>query len=249
MSAKAAPRRSAAPSNPARTAELAFIHTAKKFLALTDESYQAIILRFSSMRTDSSGAMTGAERQKVIQHFRDLGFTTTAKKPKTAADRRADYRPQAQKLSALWYSLYQLGVVRDPGQEACAAFVCRHTQISVMKWNDADDLRRAIECLKAWCEREGYWARPCDLAGPQLGSYKPGLISAQWDKLIRLGAFRHAVFADIATWFHHQGWLVSAPNFLDDDAAEAAIGKLGVWIRRISSSDAAGVGTTEGPDG
>jgi hypothetical protein len=241
--AKSAVRPTQASSSPARTAELALIHTAKKSLALADDSYRAIILRFSSMRTDSSATMTGAERRKVIEHFRALGFVATSRKPKTAADRRADYRPQAQKLSALWYSLYQLGVVRDPGQEACAAFVCRHTNISVMKWNDPEDLRRAIECLKAWCEREKYLPNPFTSLHPmpQEASYKPGLIAAQWDRLIRLGAFRTGIFADISTWLHYQGWPVSAPHFLEDDAAEEAVRRLGQWIRRISKA--------EGPDG
>jgi hypothetical protein len=228
--------------DPAYAAEIRLIHTARNALALTEDSYRGIILRFSDMKTDSSAKLTGPQRRKVIEHFRTLGFIATAKKPVVAlADRRGgranpDYRPQVGKLSALWYALYQLGIVRDGSQEACAAFVRRHSGIQVMRWNHAEDLRTAIECLKGWGERMGYSAVAYTSATgtPQEGSFKPGLIEAQWERLKALGAFRHGAHAGLDTWMHKMGWPVSHPAFLEDVSAEEAIRRLGSWIRRIT---------------
>ena len=234
--------KTAASRDPAYAAEIRLIHTARNSLALAEDSYRGIILRFSSMRTDSSAKLTGPERQKVIEHFRTLGFVATAKKPIVAlAERRGgranpDYRPQVGKLSALWYALYQLGIVHNGSREACEAFVCRNTGIQVMRWNHAEDLRTAIECLKGWGEREGYVAKAYASTPPtpQEGSYKPGLIDAQWERLKTLGAFKYGIHAGLDTWLHKMGWPVSHPSFLEDESAEEAIRRLGSWLRRIS---------------
>ena len=225
-----------APADAARTAEIKVIQTARRALALTEDSYRGVISRLSGGRTDSSAKLTAAERRKVIEYFRSIGFGA-AMKAKTPAQRRADYRPQAMKLKALWYSLWQLGVVEHPEQEALEAFVCRHTTVKVMKWNDAQDLQLAIECLKAWALRYGWKAEPFlggDLQVPQEGSFKPGLIEAQWERLTALGAFRNGSFARLDTWLRNAlGLAVSAPWFLEDDAAEEVIKRLGHWIRKV----------------
>ena len=141
------------PTDPVRNAELGLIHAAKKQLALSDDSYRGLIGRFSRGRSESSADLTAAERREVIEYFRSIGFAKVGK-PKSAADRRADYRPQASKIKALWHSLYQLGHVRNESQEACDAFVRRHTGIETMRWNHPEHLELAIECLKRWAARK-----------------------------------------------------------------------------------------------
>lgn len=241
--------------DPAYAADIKLIHTAKKALALTDDSYRAIIWRFSGNSTDSSAKLTGPQRRDVIEHFRTLGFKPEARRPgsvvggpyrrgghshKRQAARPAEpYRAQVGKLQALWFSLYQLGVVRENTSAACEAFVRRHTGIQALRWNDAEDLSRAIECLKGWCQREGYDPQPSkpvpEAPAPQDGRYAPGLIHAQWWRLIRLGAMRHGATAGLDTWLNNQGWPVNDPSFLEDDAADEAIRRLGQWLRRISA--------------
>jgi phage gp16-like protein len=70
-------------SDPVRTAELAAIHTARRQLALSEESYRSIVSRFSKARTESSGALTADERRQVIEYFRSIGFGR-AKRPSPA---------------------------------------------------------------------------------------------------------------------------------------------------------------------
>jgi len=248
--------------DPSYAAEIKLIHTAAKALALTEDSYRDVIRRFSGNRTDSSAKLTPAQRGQVIKYFRELGFAPDGRKASISAvggpyrrgdhaDRRVGraaepYRPQIGKLSALWHALYQLGVVRNDSREACEAFVCRHTKIEKFRWNHAEDLRSAIECLKAWCIREGYEPRVCDTASPQLGTYRPALIHAQWSRLIKLGAFKHGATAGLDTWMANQGWRVTSPCYLEDDAAEEAIRRLGQWLRRISRIEGAdGADTTQ----
>jgi hypothetical protein len=221
-----------APSDPARTAELAAIHVAKKNLALTEDSYRGLVSRFTKNRTDSSALMTSAERQDLIEYFRRVGFAKT--KSKTPKDRRADYRPQAEKLKSLWYALYELGVVHNREQEGLEAFVCRHTNIPVMRWNFQTHLSKAIDCLKAWCDRVGYQPKPYrdDLPCPQQGKFWPGLINAQWTRLTALGT----PAPTLLMWMRGIGINVASVSMLTDEQAKEVVKALGRFIRARSES-------------
>jgi len=143
----------APPADALRTRQLGAIHAAKRQLALTDDSYRAIIGRFSKQRTESAADLTPNERTEVIEYFRRVGFKRAkpARKPGNGTSRGAakgaDMRPQAMKLKALWRSLYELGIVRDPSHEAMAVFVCRHTNIAVLQWNRPIHLATAIASM------------------------------------------------------------------------------------------------------
>ncbi len=211
---------------------------AAKQLALTEESYRALVSRFAGGRSESAGEMQPAERRAIIDHFRKLGFKPKSagatRGPRTAAARRLDERPQARKLRALWLALWQLGHVGEPGEGALAAFLKRHTGLEALQFADAADLDKAIEHLKGWCARVGY--RPqryrSELHAAQQGSYKPGLIEAQWARLAALNAFRYGVLADLGTWLV-RNYGVAAPAFLKNPEAENAIDQLGQWIRKL----------------
>lgn len=222
--------------DPTRRAELAAIHVAAKQLALAEESYRALVSRFSKGRTESAGEMSAAERRALIDHFRSLGFKPKEKgAPKRAGGRRLDERPQARKLRALWLALWQLGHVQEPGEGALAAFLKRHTGLEALQFADAEELNKAIEHLKAWCQRVGYHPAPFEsrLHVPLQGSFKPGLLAAQWARLVDLKAFRYGVFADLGAWLLRE-YGVTAPQFLNDRQADQAIDKLGAWIRKAA---------------
>lgn len=215
-----------ASSDPVRTKELAAIHVARRNLALTEDSYRGLVGRFTKRRTESAGDMTPAERKDLIEYFRSIGFKPAKKK---ADGRRADRRPQAAKLRALWYALYELGVVHDPDQSALDAFVCRHTGIEVLHWNFDSHLAKAIDCLRGWCGRVGWDAKPYRQDGPcpQQGSYRPGLILAQWKRLQEMGS----PAPTLIVWMRGIGIHADRAAMLTDEQADQVIKALGVFLR------------------
>ena len=220
-----------------RRKELAAIHVAAKNLALAEDSYRALVERFSGGRTDSAGAMEAAERTALLEHFRSLGFERA--KPGAAARgaRRADVRPHARKLRALWLSLWQLGHVHDASEAALASFLERHTGLDALQFADVTALNVTIEHLKEWCLRVGFDPKPFRSIRPtpQEGSFRPALIRAQWDRLVALGVFRHGMHARLDTWMVKRGYLVGAPEFLSNELADKAIAELGRWIRQAQA--------------
>jgi phage gp16-like protein len=215
-------------SSDQRKRELALIHLAKKQLALDDETYLSLIRRFSAGRTESSAKLDDVERTDLIEHFRRSGVG----KSRTVAGRGNDGREQAYKLRALWRSLYELGVANSPDDNALAAFVCRHTGREAMRWNNAADLRIAIESLKAWCKRVGY--QPIRATkGPCQDRFEPCLINTQWARLIAFGVFK-GEDAKLGTWLIEQGWRVIDPELLQIEDAQEAVHRLGKSLRRYA---------------
>ncbi|HVJ53474.1 MAG TPA: regulatory protein GemA [Aliidongia sp.] len=213
-----------------RNRQLAAIHAGRKQLGLAEDDYRALVRRHSGERTRSAGELTPKERGELLDHLRRCGAGTK----NAPSARGTDARRQAAKLRALWLSLWQLGQVERPDDAALAAFVMRQTGIEALRWNSAADLNRATEALKGWCERVGYHPEPSRMEGPCKGRYEPVLIRAQWERLIQLGVFKHGIFAALHTWLHKQGWPVSDPGWLEVEAAQEAVKRLGKWVRRVA---------------
>lgn len=128
---------------------IAAMHVAKKELGLDDETYRAALLQVTGK--SSSAAMSEAERQKVLEHFRDRGF----KAQSTGSRKRLDGR-FAPKLQALWIAGWNLGLVRDRDDRALISFVKRQTGIDHVRFlRHGADATKAIEGLKGWLERSG----------------------------------------------------------------------------------------------
>lgn len=102
----------------ARRRDLAHIHIAIKQLAMADADYRAIVTRISRGRSSSAADLTAHERRKLLSTLRALGYrprqsATTNNRPST---------PLARKARALWIQAAQQGVVRNPSEQALAAF-------------------------------------------------------------------------------------------------------------------------------
>jgi phage-related protein len=221
----------ARPLDPAaerRRRDLAFIHAAKKQLAMADDAYRALIARFSDGRTDSAGELSAAERGQVMDHLRSFGAGRAQRR-----GRGADDREQASKLRALWRSLYQLGAVRDASDEALASFVTRQTGIAALRWNRPADLAAGIEALKSWCARVGYVPLRCIMRSPCHGRYEPELIESQWRRLRELGTLQGRD-GDLGRWLMAMGYAVAIPERLSVDYAQDAVRRLGAWLRRVA---------------
>lgn len=232
-----------------RTAMLAKIHVAKKDLALTDDTYRALLARMT--KHESAARCSDEQLDKVLGEFQRLGWRPKARKaPKRAGKRPLATGDQARKVRALWLSLYHLGVVRSPEEAAIAAYARRVAKVDALQWMSPEQGNLVIEGLKDWCERSGFdqpskqhvelisarraaaQLEPADwgLAAKSL------LIVAQWRILIAAGVFRTGDEARLETWLRREAG-VSAPWFLDHDAADRCVEQLGAWIRRVKPAE------------
>lgn len=150
-------------NDPKRNAQLAAAHAMKRELALSDDCWQGLCLRFSGSRTDSSGAMTAPERGALLDHLRGLGAGRKKSAAGTpAARRRFAAAPQRAKAWALWGELAALNAVSDGSETAFEAFVERQTRVAIGRL-DGRQWNRVIEGLKGWLGRkrgQQPWRRP-----------------------------------------------------------------------------------------
>lgn len=126
---------------------IAALHVAKKALGLDDDSYRDALRQVTGK--SSSADMTEAERARVLERFRDLGF----KAGSTGGRKRLEGR-FAGKLQALWIAGWNLGLVRDRDDRALVSFVKRQTGIEHVRFlRHGEDAMKAIEALKSWLAR------------------------------------------------------------------------------------------------
>lgn len=151
-----APARRHPTTSPITRGLIGKVHVAKAQLALTEDSYRAILERITGKA--SSAACSVVELEAVLAEFQRLGWM-----PKKTAPKRAGTRPLAdgeavRKIRALWLACYHLGVVRDPAEAALAGFVQRVSGgkgkgVAALQWLRADGALKAIEALKAMAAR------------------------------------------------------------------------------------------------
>lgn len=128
---------------------IAAMHVAKKQLGLDDDTYRAALVQVTGK--SSSADMSEAQRQDVLEHFRQRGFNGSS-----TARRKPLEGKFAGKLQALWIAGWNLGLVRDRDDRALVAFVKRQTGIDHVRFlRHGQDAMKAIEALKGWLERAG----------------------------------------------------------------------------------------------
>lgn len=91
------------------------------------------------------------------------------------------HRPHVAKIRALWWSLYWLGAIDDPGERALNAFVKRQTGRNALRFLGAPQAASVIEALKAWCAREGV-AWPPVAADADARGERRAVLDALWRK-------------------------------------------------------------------
>ena len=139
------------PADRRRRAMLAKIHVAKKQLGLAEDDYRQILLDEAG-RT-SAGDCTEAELERVLKRFEALGFKPL---PKSGAATRPAQHPVARKARALWISLYHLGAVDKPSEQALEAFARRQLKCEKLVWANQSHGYKLIEALKAMAQRHGW---------------------------------------------------------------------------------------------
>lgn len=124
------------------------VHIAKRDLQLDIETYR-VALRTATGK-DSCSAMSAGELQCALDHLKRCGFKVRAK---ARPSRPLDLHAESRKIRALWLLLHELGAVKNPSEEALAAYVMRIAGVDALQWIDGQQANRLIETMKKWALR------------------------------------------------------------------------------------------------
>ncbi|GKS85573.1 regulatory protein GemA [Acidovorax sp. SUPP1855] len=129
------------------------VHVARRDLeragTLDEPGYRDILRAASGGRHDSAAAMSYADLKAALERLKRAGF----KVRKPAGSRSMTVNPDASKVRALWLFLHALGAVRDPSEQALAAYVRRTVKVDDLRWARGEDSTLLIETLKKWAMR------------------------------------------------------------------------------------------------
>lgn len=131
-----------------RRVMIAKIHVAKKEMNLLEDDYRAMLVEVTGRA--SSADCTVAELRRMIEAMKRKGFA-----PRKASKGAADH-PFANKARALWISLYHLGAIDNPSEQALEAFARRQLGCMKMQWANQAQAYKLVEALKAIAERNGW---------------------------------------------------------------------------------------------
>lgn len=220
------------PRTAGRNARLAKVHIAVKDLGLDDATYRALLARLFNGKT-SSKDLSEAQLDALLEHFKSLGFKPARSQPRRAGNRKMASGEVPRKLRALWLSLYHLGAVRDPREEALAAYVKRTTGVEALQWLDVQSGSNAVEGLKKMAERAGVeWGlhkREASGALEISACDSFDVVSAQWARLVALGAIRHP---HTSVWRFAEPIVgAGAPHFYNQEDWHRLLELLGRMIR------------------
>lgn len=155
MTANPNPTRARAPASDQRTRKIRAIMAACNRLGLDEDARRDRIEQHCGVRSLSK--LSDGELGKLLDALNGNW------KPG-----RAD-RPHLGKIKALWWSLYWLGEIDDPGDKGLDTFVKRQTGLATLRFVDYRAAPSVIEALKSWASRVGViWpsdAEIDDLAG------------------------------------------------------------------------------------
>ena len=129
-----------------RNRDLAIIHMAKKQLGWDEETYRDVL----EMRTgkSSSGKLTAKERSDFIDHLSSFGFKVQRKpfRKLNSAEQR--------KALALWMEIKNRGYLNNSQASLESLFPKLGIQTAKLEWLTGAEVRKLIEALKSWIERE-----------------------------------------------------------------------------------------------
>jgi len=131
-------------------ADYAKIHIAIKDLGLSDDDYRGI-LQFK-FKVDSAKDLKPRQVTVLLNHFRAKGWKPKA--PKKAGVAKLNNNPQIRKIRALWLTMHDAGMIKNPSELALAKYVQRLTRVDRLEWCSTSQLSRVIEALKKWQVRE-----------------------------------------------------------------------------------------------
>lgn len=117
---------------------------------MADENYRELLHSHGASKKDgkySATTMSVAGLIQAVGEMRRKGF-----KPRAGG---GDWRqPRIEKITALWITLADAGVVRDRSETAMTRWCSRITRKTRLEWATSYELNACIEGLKEWAQRE-----------------------------------------------------------------------------------------------
>ena len=153
-----------------RTREIQTIKVLVRKLGIDDGAYRTILADLTGHTSLVTVHVTSGQRQRVIEHLRDLerrmGLAdertarSAATKARTRRGSEMGFReedpPQLKKVRMMWLALAEAGEVEAPTEAALNAWAKRQRLgADHVNWLDGHGLSRAIEALKEWHRRVG----------------------------------------------------------------------------------------------
>lgn len=140
-----------------RTQLIQLIHVAKRELCMADDSYRLLLGGMPELDGKrSSKDLNLYQLRSVLEEMKRRGFKVKPKAPGKAGNRPLADDAQSRKIRSLWLSLYDMGAVRDPSEQALAHFVANRFKVDDLRWLNSAQASQVIEHLKRWQERIPY---------------------------------------------------------------------------------------------
>lgn len=151
-----------------RRKRLAVLAVARRHLALSETDYRAILLRYGGNEHASELDTRGFA--DVMDHFRTLGFVSTARQQTFGGERAGMASPgQIALIRQLW-----LQAVENPTDKSLDAFLSRQAHVSALRFLPVEKASGVITALRAMAARR--IARTAAEPPDQPGSIPTGLL-------------------------------------------------------------------------
>lgn len=129
---------------------LAAVHAEAKRHGLDDDTRRDLVLKVTGKT--SSAFLSPRELGQVLDAIKGrLPVSRGAVRGRALAD-----SPHARKIRALWLSLWNLGAVDSPSEEALAAFAERQCGVQALQWVRPAEASAIIEALRGMARRHGF---------------------------------------------------------------------------------------------
>ncbi|KAF7600607.1 MAG: hypothetical protein CGU28_03215 [Candidatus Dactylopiibacterium carminicum] len=133
------------------------IHVGRRELAMDENTYRSIIREKTRGAHDSAADCSVTQLERVIAHLKSAGFkvkvNASAGTQRRGGNRAMADDDQSRMIRGIWLELHGMGIIRDPSEQAMAAFVCRHTKIEALQWLSSKQASSVIEHMKKWRNR------------------------------------------------------------------------------------------------
>ena len=128
--------------------QISVIKMAQGKLGITDDDYRTMLQE--RFKAKSCKELTFNQAGALIEELQSKGFVLVGARRAVPLQEssRTGNEPQDLKIRAMWLSLYDCGIVRDPSERAMLAFVKRQTGLDALPWCSVAEKSNVIEALK-----------------------------------------------------------------------------------------------------